>query len=90
MINTWMITLAMVAAMTTLLINGNDQTGTSLQRSSRKLEKKKLQRKEKGENKMKNLRENLKKIVKTIVKNYVESMKMYGEALLRGGSYGCV
>ena len=39
---------------------------------------------------MKNLRENLKKIVKTIVKNYVESMKMNGEALLRGGSYGCV
>ena len=33
--------------------------------------------------------ESLKRSLKRIVRVYVEMMKIYGEALLKGGSYGC-
>lgn len=33
--------------------------------------------------------EELKKMIKRVAAHYVELMKIYGEALLRGGSYGC-
>lgn len=31
----------------------------------------------------------IKKMAKRVAAHYVELMKIYGEALLRGGSYGC-
>jgi|GEM_PF-1522403 len=33
--------------------------------------------------------ESLKRSLKRIVRVYVEMMNIYGEALLKGGSYGC-
>lgn len=38
---------------------------------------------------MKTMIEGLKKFAQTIVAHYVELMKIYGDALLKGGSYGC-
>lgn len=38
---------------------------------------------------MKRLYGNIKKALTHFLKSYVECMKQYGDALLRGGSYGC-
>lgn len=38
---------------------------------------------------MKTMIEELRKMTKRIVAHYVDLMTIYGEALLRGGSYGC-
>lgn len=47
----------------------------------------KLERKEK---KMKKIVENMRRGMKRIGRYYVEVMTIYGEALMKGGSYGCV
>ena len=47
----------------------------------------KFERKEKI---MKKIVDNIRKAIKRFIKSYKTSMKLYGEALLRGGSYGCV
>jgi hypothetical protein len=39
---------------------------------------------------MKKMIDNMKKLTKKVVDYYVDCMRLYGEALLRGGSYGCV
>ncbi len=39
---------------------------------------------------MKKIVDNIRKAIKRFIKSYKTSMKLYGEALLRGGSYGCV
>lgn len=39
---------------------------------------------------MKKIVENMKKMMKRIGKQYVDMMTVYGEALMKGGSYGCV
>ena len=39
---------------------------------------------------MKKIVESIKKAIKKITRGYIIGMKQYGEALLRGGSYGCV
>lgn len=38
---------------------------------------------------MKTLMKNLRKQMKRVANYYVEAMSVYGEALLKGGSYGC-
>lgn len=38
---------------------------------------------------MKEIKKTIQKIFRKIIKNYQECMSQYGEALLRGGSYGC-
>lgn len=38
---------------------------------------------------MKNIVVNMKKAFKKVAQNYMECMRLYGEALLKGGSYGC-
>jgi hypothetical protein len=38
---------------------------------------------------MKSLFENISKALTRFLNSYVECMKLYGDALLRGGSYGC-
>lgn len=38
---------------------------------------------------MKRLYGNIKSAFSRFLKSYVECMKLYGDALLRGGSYGC-
>lgn len=39
---------------------------------------------------MKKIVDNIKKAMTKFKRGYIECMKLYGEALLRGGSYGCV
>ncbi len=39
---------------------------------------------------MRKIVESIKKAIKKIIRGYMIGMKQYGEALLRGGSYGCV
>ena len=39
--------------------------------------------------KMDNVTKAIKKVFKNWTKSYLECMRIYGEALLRGGSYGC-
>lgn len=38
---------------------------------------------------MKRIWENIKAVMKNFINAYKESMNMYGDAFLRGGSYGC-
>jgi hypothetical protein len=38
---------------------------------------------------MKRLMDNIAKLVRKFISEYKSSMTIYGEALLRGGSYGC-
>lgn len=38
---------------------------------------------------MDNIKKMMIKMLKKLIKNYKECMQIYGEALLRGGSYGC-
>lgn len=38
---------------------------------------------------MDNVTKAIKKVYKNWTKSYLECMRLYGEALLRGGSYGC-
>lgn len=38
---------------------------------------------------MKKIVESIRKVIKKIIRGYIIGMKQYGEALLRGGSYGC-
>lgn len=38
---------------------------------------------------MKRLMDNMKKSMKRIWESYLKCMEAYGEALMKGGSYGC-
>ncbi len=38
---------------------------------------------------MKNLMNNMRNVWSKVVRSYAACMRIYGEGLLRGGSYGC-
>jgi hypothetical protein len=38
---------------------------------------------------MDNITKAIRKVLKKVIRNYKHCMQIYGDALLRGGSYGC-